>query len=273
MKIYSIGTLAEHRRHKILQQAVEAQAAENLPDESALCLMFGSDFQSAETGEQKRLIEWCERGGDCLLLVPPFGIGKTALPVEWEAVPVSGVEAEETGTLAKTLQTETRYEIVGRLKAAKEIGGLWARHIVHTAYYRRHPHAGIFAVTALPIWSLGALERKDRLRKFLDDLYALAGDAPAVEEPKSFFEFEFEPRHYTVLLHLLTGDYADAPQALDALRQSAIFDLEPEKAAAALAALNDAGFTDGGKITEKGREILAQSDYRVYAEELRQVSF
>ena len=268
-QIYSIGTLAEHRRQKILQQAVGAESARSLPDSSGLCLMFGSDFQAATVDAQKDWLAWTGSSGNCLLLVPPFGIGKTALPVEWEAVPVSGVKTEETTTLAKTLVSEVRYEIVGRLQTAKEVGGLWERHIVHTAYYRRHPHAGLLAVTALPVWSLGALERKDRLRKFLDDLYELAGDAPtAAEIAEAENDFAPAPHHYTVLLHLLTGDFADAAHALDALETSEIFNLEREKAAATLAELNDAGYAGGGKITAKGREILEQSDYRIFAEEL-----
>jgi len=268
-QIYSIGTLADHRRQRILQQAVGAESAQSLPANSGLCLMFGSDFQSAEADAQKNWLAWTERGGNCLLLVPPFGIGKTELPVEWEALPISGVSTEETATLAKTLASEVRYEITGRLTVAKEIGGLWERHIVHTAYYRRHPHAGLFAVTALPIWSLGALERKERLKKFLDGLYELAGDAPTAGElAESTNDFALAPRHYTVLLHLLTADYADAELALNALETSEIFNLEREKAAASLAELAEAGYADGGKITAKGREILEQSDYQIFAEEL-----
>jgi hypothetical protein len=71
------GTLATHRRGRILQEAVcGCPDLLGLPDGRAIVLEFGEAFQAAEQEPSApNWSEWTKSPGHLLLLLPPFGTG------------------------------------------------------------------------------------------------------------------------------------------------------------------------------------------------------
>ena len=87
-----VGTLATHRRRRILQNVIAAQAVEHQLPSSGLCLMFGSDYQEAAESQQKDWYNWSQEPGRTLLLIPPFETKKSSIPCQWEIRRRSGVK-------------------------------------------------------------------------------------------------------------------------------------------------------------------------------------
>lgn len=254
--IWLAGSLSNHRRSRILQSAVQAQAVSQPPD-VGVCLLFGTDFQE---GSQQNWYTWTQKPGRALLLIPPFKSGSCVIPASW------GISRRSTPPtsqvpLVSTLASEVQYELQGQLQVA----GTWDDQSICTAYYRQHPHAGIFAITCLPLWSLAVLDRAEELQNWLDKLYSLAG-SPVEASPLE--TIQLQPEHYTVLLHLISGPFANELAALAALHNSSIFAIDPDRARVCLQEAQEHGLAIGGQLTESGRNILQRSPYRVYINSL-----
>ena len=264
--IWLIGTLANHRRSRILKDILTAKIPDkDLPD-SGICLLFGKEFQEAETIEQYNWYEWSQQPSRMLLLLPPFKTGECSIPCQW-SVYRNKNDLLQNLPLPKLLSPEVRYELRGQLQIAKQIGGQWDNLGINTAYYRHHPHSGLFAITCLPLWSIALLDRQSELNDWIVEFYSLVGQAIDSEEISST-SFELKPEHYTVLLHLLSQNFTEQTVALVALENSPIFSLDLQIAQSCLTELESQELIAGVKITTKGKDLIRQSPYSAYAEAL-----
>ena len=258
--IWLAGSLSNHRRSRVLQSAVQAQAVSQPPD-VGVCLLFGTDFQE---GSQQHWYTWSQKPGRALLLIPPFKSGTCVIPCAWE-ISRRSTPPTSRGLPLSPLASEVQYELQGQLQVATQLGGTWDDQSICTAYYRQHPHAGIFAITCLPLWSLAVLDQAEELQNWLDQLYSLAG-SPIEASPLE--AIQLQPEHYTVLLHLVSGPFANELAALAALCNSSIFTIDTDKARVCLQEAQEYGLAMGGQLTESGRNILQSSPYRVYINSL-----
>lgn len=264
--IWLLGLLATHARGKVLSEAIGAIGVESLPNEFGLCLAFGADFQMADSPTQQAWVNWSVLSGRTLLLIPPFNITECKLPASWRAFRPQKPEPIGTDTLGKLVASEVRFEIAGTLQTAVEVVGEWKGGGVHTAYYRKHPHSGLFAITCLPLWSLTVLDHRRTIQEWLETLGGLAGEsAPARAVEEATTEFRPNRDHFAMMLHLCERDFTSTAEALDRLADSPVFAIPEESARPCLSSLEEAGLVNSGKLTDKGREMLLDSPYAVYA--------
>jgi hypothetical protein len=263
------SSLASHRRGRILKTTVNAQPAEKLPPGKGICLVFGSDFQQANDAGQHEWINWSQAPGRVLLLIPPFKSQECTLPKAWEARRRADTPTAKDNDFLMSLAPEAQSELKGQWQIAQSLGGTWDDLSLCTIYYRQHPHSGIFAITCLPLWSLVVLDWSSALQEWLSELDRLAGNTSAVSEPIATPPtFLPSAHHFTVLLHLLTASFPSDAAALAALQQSPIFSLESTLAAQCLQELQTHNLVSEAHLTPAGQQILAQSHYAPYAEEL-----
>lgn len=262
------GPLAAHRRGKILREALLAEAMTTLPESGAVVMAFAEAFQGAEEGEQARLVEWTRVPGRVLLLVPPFAAGVCERPVRWQAERMEGGPRGGEG-LAKMLAAEVTHRLEGKLQTPPLPGATWSDLSVCVGTYRLHPAAGLFAVTCLPLWSLGVLDAADETQRWLASLVALAGEAKPVTAPE---QSALSPDHYGLLVFLLSRSFEDDEQAIAALRASSIFRIAPERALSLLNELSARGLVMGAVPTTEAAELVMQSPYAAYVSALREVT-
>lgn len=264
--IWTFGKLAHQRRGKILLESTQAVSTDKLGDKTGVVLAFGHDYQEIPTKAQEEWVQWTQEPGRTLLLVPPFISGVCQYPISWEIKPFESVQLPAGSILKNTLAKEVRYELCGRLQIAKEVESVWADDRVHTGFFRKHPHSGIFAVTCLPLWSMTFLDNKKELIQWLGQLHQLAGNPTAKAETPSAFELRLE--HYTILLHTASGPFSSKKETLIAFAASPVFQLDLELAAQAFDELEQQGFLVAGAITQPGMDALANSPYAAYANAL-----
>lgn len=258
-----VGALATHARGRTLALCVEAVAGA-LPA-AGTALAFAKEFQENPVLANE-LVVWTERPGRLLVLVPPFASAPARLPVEWDARRTDALAGGET-QLGALLARERQHELRGALLPLERGGGQTI-----TGGWRRHPAAGLLAITALPIWSLHTLEHRSELKRWLDQLLESAG-APIVSEPDlGPPAAELSLDDWALLLHLCRGPFADAPGALASFSQEGLQRLSADDAGAVLRSLEKQGFASGGQLTERGAALLDGSPYAVYAHELRSIA-
>ncbi|MGK3990745.1 hypothetical protein WME99_47305 [Sorangium sp. So ce136] len=262
------GALGTHRRGKILQEALSAEQAKELPDGRALVVAFADAFQGAEESEQSRLVEWTRVSGHLLLLVPPFAAGACKRPVSWRAERMASAPRGGEG-IAQVLASEVAYRLDGKLQTPAVPGATWSDLSVCVGTYRLHPAAGLFAVTCLPLWSLAVLDAPNELERWLASLVALAGESRPATQP---VESVLQPDHYGLLVFLLSKSFDDEEQAIAALRSSSIFRFTPERGRSLLKELRARGLVVGAMPTTEAIELVMESPYAPYVSALREVS-
>jgi hypothetical protein len=267
--IWLTGSLAEHRRARVLADAAGTTPAPGaeLPSGHGLFLRFGTEFQQAAEDGQTAWADWSQEPGRALLLVPPLRAASSKVPCPWRVLPIpGGIVPAGSSALLAALAGETRQQLSGDLLALHP-AGVWADGAVHTAYHRKHPHAGLFAVTTLPVWSVSALEHKGDLARWLAGIAELAGKPapPAAPSPE---KAPLSPGQVALLLHLCTARFPSERDALDALRGSPYFSLPSEQGEADLGELRSRGLVEGVGLTEQGRRVLRDSPFAVYYEAL-----
>lgn len=263
------GGLARHARGRTLTATFEAEVGQELPTSGAL-FVLGKEFQAV--GEHRRSwLEWATTPGRALVILPPFDRGLCEQPVPWEARTVEALAGGETG-LGRSLARERAHEIRGRLLALERAAGQMV-----TAGWRKHPTAGLVVITALPVWSLTALDHRDACRAWLDDLMRQAGAAPempirSAERSPDLPERAPTQDEWTMLLHLCTGPFPTNEAALEALARSNIHTLPAESAAIAINGLAELQFVESGNLTGSGERALLAGPYSAYARALRRRS-
>jgi hypothetical protein len=264
--VWLLGTLAIHARGKVLIEALDASAAHVLPPEYGLCMAFGSEFQEHDEESQREWVRWAEPAGRTLLLIPPFKMIETTIPVPWRIYRPQKVEAD-ADRLAKLLASEVRYELTGTVQVATDVGGQWKGGGINTGYYRKHPHAGLFAMTCLPLWSLMVLDHRPPLQNWLRTLHSLAGE-PALQRAADEQSHTFRPSkdHFAMLLHLCERVFDSTDEAVAALADSPVLTMPEAAAQQCLQQLEEAELAVNGTLTEAGRAMLFESPYAAYAE-------
>lgn len=265
--IWLVGSLATHARGKLLAEASGAQFASELPDSFGLGIVFGTEFQDADAAEKQQLCRWSEPAGRVLLLIPPFHLAAATLPAAWRIYRPSRIDATGADKLAKLLGTEVRFEVAGSVQVATEVNGQWNTGGIHTGYYRKHPHSGLFAITCLPLWSLTVLDHRATVSDWLSTLLGLAGE-PALPRDADSQRREFRPNknHYAMMLHLCQRDFGSRQEALATLADSPVLALPDEAASQCLQELATVGLIADVRLTEAGRALLFDSPYATYAE-------
>lgn len=266
IKIWLSGQLADHARGQTLAETLACVKTDVLPDSDGVCVLFANDFQSSEESFRERCVHWCLRPGRTLLLVPPMKLEQCRLPLPWRPLGAGTIDASQSKGLAKLLAPELRYEMTTDLQPAKLVGGEWNRGGVNTAYYKKHPNSGVFAVTCLPVWSLSVLDHSKQLITWLHELHSLAGKAIAAEATVDG-DRDFEPthEHYALMLHLLSGSWKNRETALRGLKQSVVLTLPFARADECLTQLEDNGLATEGELTDRGKVLLRSSPYAAYA--------
>lgn len=269
-QIWLYGTLAGHRRGRVLQESIEAIEVDRPHASPGLCMMFGEDFQGAEETEQRALVSWTKSPGRALLLLPPYRLSTTQLPVEWTSS-IRGVPAKGTSGLSKLLASEIRYELQGRLQQTPITDSAWLDLSVCTAMYQHHISAGIFVITCLPLWSLTALDHPKMLNRWLEEIYALAGKPKTSDtEQTDTGPFVPTPEHFSLMLHLLTQEFGSQEEALSALEESHLFSIKKETALPLLTSLQESGYVKEAKVQEEGLRVIKASPFAAYAEAVKE---
>lgn len=264
--IWLLGTLASHPRGKVLVEATDAIALDSLPKDHGMCVAFGSDFQDHTEALQRDWTRWAEISGRILLLIPPFKVVECKLPTAWRIYRPQKVDPAGADTLARLLAPEVRFELTGSMQVATDVIGAWKGGGLHTAYYRKHPDSGLFAITCLPLWSLTVLDHRDAFTTWLNTLGQLAGEpAPAAEAEATPTEFRPTRDHFAMMLHLCERSFASREEALAGLADSPVLAIPENAARNCIDELETAGLAVDGKLTETGRSMLLASPYAVYA--------
>ena len=266
MNLWISKDFAESARGRRLASWLDAATIAAPPAGHGVWLACAEQFQDAEDMLRKEWLAWCAKPGRTLVLLPPFRTGKDCLPGPWRASLTSGIPSfvGEAPRLTRLTAGEIRHRIEGKLPSVPELGE--AADGALTRIFRPHPHAGVFAVTALPLWSLVLLDHGKELHGWLRRLHGMSGE-PLAEVPESE-AFRAKPDHYTVLLHLADGSHVNRQAALESLRWSPRFELSLEAAQSALADLENEGFAAEGRLTNKGRDFLLDSPYAPFARAL-----
>jgi hypothetical protein len=268
--IWLVGTIAHHARGKVLAEATGAAAVESLPEQYGLCLAFGTDFQDQSAAALETWTQWVEPAGRTLMLVPPFRLVESAVPAAWRVYRPQRVDPAGGEPLAKLLASEVRHELSGTLQVAVEVDGQWKSGGLHTAYYRTHPHSGVFAITCLPLWSLTVLDHREAVRKWLDVMGGLAGEpAPVADADREVRAFRLGRDHFALMLHLCERDFESRDEALARLPNSPVLALPEGVARMHLEELESVGLVMNGRLTDAGEATLVASPYGVYAAALR----
>ena len=265
---YLIGKLAESPRGKRLLKSLSATPSPEPPAGPGVCLGSGQDYQTRTPAEQRQWLKWAARPGCALLLVPPFQTAVRHEPKSWEMASLEKTPALDAAahTVLRLTQPELNVCVARGLTrtlnaaldgpAAPQLCGL----------FRKHPDSGIFAVTAVPVWSLALADHIPALTEWLAAWLTLAGRAPDAEHPVTPAAFEPTQSHYSVLLYLASGKFSSRAAALEALAWNDTFELSGEDVPSLLDELEAAGLIDGGALSETGRRTLLESPYRRYAE-------
>lgn len=254
-----VDSLATHARGRTLALSVGAMAG-SLP-KTGTVIAFAKDFQD-NPARAAELLAWTEQPGRLLVLAPPFAKAPVALPVEWEARRTESLAGGET-RLGALLARERQHELRGALLPLERGGGQ-----IVTGGWRRHPAAGLLAITTLPIWSLLTLEHRPALKHWLDNLFESAGLPLPDETQVASGATQLSSSEWALLLHLCRGPFDDAVAAARSFASSSIQRLDADDAEAALHSLQRRGLVEGGHLTQVATELLDASPYAVYASEL-----
>jgi hypothetical protein len=265
---YLIGKLSESPRGKRLLKSLSATPTAELPAGPGVCLGSGQDYQTRTPAEQRQWLKWAARPGCALLLVPPFQTAVRHEPNGWEMM-----------SLEKTTVLDATAHPVLRL-TQPELNVCVARGLTRTlnaaldgpstpqlgGLFRKHPDSGLFAVTAVPVWSLALADHVAALNEWLTAWLTLAGRAPDAEHPVTPPSFEPTQSHFSILLYLVSGKFSSRAAAIEALAWNDTFELSGEDVPSLLDDLEAAGLVAGGALSEAGRRTLLESPFRRYAE-------
>lgn len=266
--IWLAGSLAVHARGRRLADLVGSLKLEGCEPKTGLCMFFGNEFQRLKKDDQTAWLHWSQEPGRVFLLVPPFHATTLTELLDWEVLSLGSVQDSLSSNLARRLAAEVRLQIKGTFQVPSRPTGAWDNGTVNTCFYRKHPHAGLFAVTCLPVWSLGLLDSKSELLDWFSQLYELAGKPVVADEEKEERLFLASPEHFTLMLHLSSAEFNSEDRALNDLLRSPYFRMGLDAATRCIQELTAQGLVRSGRLTPAGRLLLARSPYAPFAEEL-----
>lgn len=265
---YLLGKLAEGARGKRLLHPLSAIATAKPPVDPGLCIGMGQDYQTRTPAEQREWIKWAARPGCALLLVPPFHTAARHEPNGWEMTILEQTPAFDASAHAVFRLTQPELNVCVARGLTKTLNPILDGPSIPqlSGLFRKHPDSGIFAVTAVPLWSLHLADNIPALNEWLTAWCSLAGRAPAAEQTPSTPSFEPTQSHFSVLLYLASGTFSNRAAALEALAWNDTFELSDEDVPSLLDDLEAAGMVAEGALLESGQRALLESPYRHYAE-------
>ncbi len=269
VRVTLIGKLAGHPRGRSLITSLGAVPRGSNPDGDGICLSFASELQDVGIDQQKSLVAWAHEPCRTLLLLPPLKLDEFKVPVSWRVINAGTIDSSKNKGLSKLLSAEIKYELITEMQPAKLIDGEWSGGGINTAYFRKHPNSGVFAVTTLPLWSLTTLDHKQQLFDWLQQLHSLAGLPIEQEEmPDATQDLKLTPDHFALMLHLVSGRWKNRQSALRSLQDSVVLSLPESRALICMEDLENNWLADQGKLTEQGKFALQASPYKAYASTL-----
>ena len=262
--VIAVGDLARHPRGRNLEVSFKA-ALGNVPPQAGVAIVFGRDFQTSPE-KAADLVKWAIEPGRLLLVVPPFSVGDNAVPVPWEVRRLTTIAGGET-QLSELLASERMYEFRGALTPLERVGGA-----IITAGWRKHPVSGMVVWTALPLWSLTALDHPGDCAVWLEKIFSQCGKPSEVEGIAHSLEDQaLTDPEWTMLLHFCIGPYSSKEVALSTLIESRLFRMSAERAQETCGRLEQRGLVEGGALTTEGISLVENSQYAAYAKELRRM--
>jgi len=275
LSLYLHPLLAQHRRGRLLVSLTQAQGyADTLPERGVI-LAIGQDIQNSEPGETAKLMEWCQRAGRTLLLLPPFAQGPIIENLDWSINYRDTPDPREAGSLSKLLAAEVTLSLLGQDGSFEQTADyLWKDDSPFTRYWKKHSGTGAFAATTLPLWSISLLGQGEALGSWIDKIHSHAGkftptDTPPHPAPETV---TLEPVDYTTMVCLYGWSNSSHKALVEKITNSTLFNLPPETLTASLHRLGQLGYLQEGRestmLSAKGLQVLQASPYIGYAESL-----
>lgn len=274
--IYLTGSLATHRRSRILVQLLEAELAVDILPEKGMCLMFGNEYQQAEEEKQKKWQAWCKQPGRTLLLIPPFQAGKVGQGVDWSlSFSEHDLKAEKNG-VARMVASEVTFSLLSEAPVFdRTLDHQWTNFSFNTLFNKLHSGTGVFGATTLPLWSISLMDAGDKLRKWLGVLHNHAGKASefnAVVKAEEVLDI-LEPQDYSVLSCIYAWQ-TTTPKALAEKLNSQpfpLFSFDSDWLITSYKRLGEAGSLQSGTLTELGLTQLQGCPWWGHARQMKEI--
>ena len=281
-QVYLTGTLATHRRGRLLMQLLGAITTDLQSDglpESGICLLFGKEYQRAKSKIQSMWQHWCERPGRTVLLIPPYTEGsvqKIDEGVDWSlGFCGDGIQGLK-GTIAELVAGEVVFCLQSKHAVFDfDAGHQWQDYSFNTLYNKKHSASGLFAATTLPLWSISLMDFQKELLYFLEMLHDHAGTAipESTEEVEVNYEQPaMEDEDYTVLACVDAYGKTSAAALLEKISDQTfpLFSFDPEWLTESLERLSNLGYVHEEGITGSGVAALQEGPWYQYAVRMKE---
>lgn len=274
MKLYLEPALASHRHGRYFISQLNAEPMDALPSDG-MVLIHGKHFQGLEDQQQNRWLDWANRAGCALLLIPPFNAGLISKQLDWQIVFADAASSDDG-----QIPSAVAGEVVQRIEGAdgdfdRNHGHQWTDFTINTRFNKQHFGSGVFVATCLPLWSISLLDLAEETIAWLSQLLALAGkpgeNASGIHRDDPI---ELAPTDYTLLVCLSAWclkSAEDVQLALDA-SETKLISLSEQALREGFTRLAALGYVDESGINELGESALAQSPYWIFAERLKEES-
>lgn len=272
MAFYLALSLINHRRGRFFSSLIEAvPLAETLPHQGCV-LMLGKDFQQLVVEAKQVWRDWVLLSGRTLMLLPPYSAGIIDEELDWQVrfnEPVQSVE----GRLTLLLEPEVTQEIVGRQGNSERImGHYWGTSAFNTRYVKHHAASGVFAATCLPLWSISLLDEAESLLAWFAFFEQLAGTPHPIEAATDDQPVHLEPIDYSIMACIYAWSVTSASElmAYQECQSFPIFHFLVSELEAGFERLLSGEYIDAGGLSALGDEVLKDSAYWFYAEQLKE---
>ncbi|HAE8194410.1 TPA: hypothetical protein JDH36_000745 [Salmonella enterica subsp. indica] len=267
MGIYISASMSANRKGRFLQNVVEAEPLKEdwrqIPPAKGLLLVQGEELSQFE--DWKRLYSWSIQSGCAALVIAPLACNadswsKQPLSLDWQLVAVEKIVATEG--LAALVSDEISLCLSGMEGGADGIQHQ-VNGVVHTRFMRKHSNSGLLAVTTLPVWSLNLLDHGDVLLMWLNWFIAHAGEVKT--EARDIVAFEPDKQDLLVLLLVFAVRGKPIQAIIDNPVVRMLFDTAMLDMNLRWPMLQQKGFIGDHGLTEKGLDVLMNSNYWIYS--------
>lgn len=271
---YLFGGLANHRRGTVISDYLSVKMLNSdseLPDYGML-MMFGQEWQTYTALQQASLMKWLKSSGRGILLIPPFNTEQLANALDWQVESASGDKTATVAGLASSLADETRFQFKAvSHQFSREHAHNWNDDSLNTLYYKPHSSGGVFAATALPLWSLTCLDIPDLVQFWLASLYGIAGQVKEALPVTDKATLVLNDKHLALLCCAYGHRFTDANALVTRVGRLGVFRFQSTELDLAVAELIDENLFLNGELTEKGLNAILASPYKLYADELKRM--
>jgi len=283
-QVYLLGTLAKHRRSRLMIQLLDAVAADQTGDdlpEHGLCLLFGKEYQKADAQKQLELREWCRYPGRTLLLIPPYTDGPIQRlddGVDWLVTFCNQGIKGLKGSIAEQVAGEAVFCLQSKLPVFnREAGHQWQDYSYNTLFNKSHSASGVFAASTLPIWSISLMDFREELQHWMTLLHDNAGTFIAENKDATTSETEhvlLEDKDYTVLACVYAYGEVDPSALLKKISDQPfpLFSFDPEWLAASFERLRSLACIEQEGISRLGLSKLQEGPWFQYALKMKEES-